>query len=58
MKSLMNFSKSALTRSEMINVKGGCGLKCNGTWSYGWSKSGATYWLGYAGCTNWCCASC
>jgi natural product precursor len=59
MKNLMNFSNSALTKSEMKNVKGGCGLKCNGKWSYGWRKSDAKSWLGGAsGCTNWCCASC
>ena len=28
MKSLMNFSDSALTRSEMKNIKGGCGSTC------------------------------
>lgn len=61
MKSLMNFSESALTRSEMKNVKGGCGFKCNDGW--GWTvSSGFTkaYAKGQAASCGgrWCCANC
>jgi natural product precursor len=54
--SLSSFNSYALSRSEMKNVTGGCGVKCNGT--YGWSKSEAKGKLGSGECTNWCCSSC
>jgi natural product precursor len=58
MNTLSNFSQFALTRSEMRAVIGGCGRKCNGTWTYGWTKAEAKGSVGSNGCTNWCCESC
>lgn len=69
MKSLMNFSDSALTRSEMINVKGGCGLNVYGNVkSYhprGMTKAAAKKEAAQINSWNqpglvayWCCSQC
>jgi hypothetical protein len=68
MKSLMNFSDSALSRTEMKMVKGGCGIHIykNGslvqTWT-GYSMAEAKKLQkqknGLAGnVVKWCCAHC
>jgi|AntRauTorckE6833_2_1112554.scaffolds.fasta_scaffold03987_7 hypothetical protein len=50
-----------LTRSEMKNLKAGCGLLHNGEWTCGWTVDQAQYaWDEFGGTfyDAYCCASC
>lgn len=56
--SISNFANFALSRSEMKAVSGGCGVKINGTWDYGFTKAEATSMVMNGVADRWCCASC
>ena len=61
MKSLMNFSDSALTRSEMKNVKGGMCYAQSKTLSPGKVQNGSKADMkayAEANGTRWCCSRC